>query len=190
MKFTFILLFTLLNPLISDTKKDVVFYLTLTSKEVIEKNRKITGLKEVIDYDIKDTKNGFIRYSIKGIEGFSEYTIWKKKNGTVLAGEINYSCGPACMISGIHFYEIKEQIFKDITETIYPKSKIEELYKKKLDHIQAKGASGSETLWISLPRKGLDIQIGINQDPTNPDEKLIPIATLKWNETNFTLKSN
>ena len=190
MKFIFILLVFSFLHLFSESTKDVLFYHSLTSKDLIEKNKKLTGLKEVIDYHIKDAKNGFIRYSIKGVEGFSEYTIWKKKDTRIIAAEINYSCGPACVISGIHFYEIQKEKFSDITEKTYPKSKIEILYKKKLDQIQARGASGNETLWISLPRKGLDIQVGINQDPTNPDEKLIPVAILKWNENDFILKAN
>ncbi len=185
-KFSFLLILSL--TIYAQANKDVLHYLKLaTAKKGAELKAKYSIPGDVIDFNKKDLKNGYLSYSLKGLDGLNEFAIWNKKDGKVITGETHFDCGPACGLSEITFLEFTGDKFTDITSKVYPKDKLEKLYKAKLAKIQAKGASGSETYWVKIPQKGTTIEIGINAEPENSDSKLIPVAELKWNGNSFDL---
>jgi hypothetical protein len=119
----------------------------------------------------RDVKNGFVRFNPIDAEGISDFVIWKRKDGSTLAGLLSLSCGPACIVDSIEFYEFKRNSLKPVkvTEKVLDKKKIEKLVEQSIERINTKGSVGDETLWIVLPRKGKDIEFGVMQDQLGSD---------------------
>jgi hypothetical protein len=175
MKLTFILIFVCLNLISANPKKDVLGYFKL-----VYPNQSDLAIEKT------DLKNGYIRYSQKSAEGFSEFAIWIKKNKEVIAAETSYGCGPACSLSSIKFYEFNGENYTEVTNKFYPAKKIEAIFKKRLAALSVKDKENDPSLWILIPKKGTTILIGINKDPISVDN-ILNIAELKWNGNSFDL---
>ncbi len=175
MKLTFIILLFLVNLISANPKKDVLGFLKL-----------IYPIQADLLIETKDLKNGYIRYSQKSSEGFSEFAIWIKKNKEVIAAEASYGCGPGCSLSSIKFYEFNGENYTEVTNKFYPAKKIEAIFKKRLAALSVKDKENDPSLWILIPEKGTTILIGINKDPISV-ENILNIAELKWNGNGFDL---
>ena len=164
--------------LLADTKKDVLHYFKLVTKSQGVDN---------INISEKDIKNGYLKYEIRGAEVFHEFAIWFKKDGTAIAANASFGCGPLCGLDGIKFYEFNGDIPQDVTSKLYPDAKLRELYKKKLDKVQAKKPFEDETYWLKIPRKGTTIEIGIKANQMSEKETFIPVANLIFKNDMFEL---
>jgi hypothetical protein len=133
-----------------------------------------------------DVKNGYIKFYPLMAEGFGEFVIWKTKDKKILAGTVNYSCGSACVLSDLRFYEFssKHPNGQLVKEKVFSEKKMKELYQKHLEKIEARGASGDETLWVKLPREGKDIEFGIMSDQ-NGSDTFVQTGLAKFNGTKF-----
>lgn len=175
----FILGFIIISfSLLGDSKKDVTHYFKLITKS--------QGIENTIISE-KDIKNGYLKYEIRGAEVFHEFAIWFKKDGSVIAANASFGCGPLCGLDGIKFYEFNGDIPQDVTSKFYPDAKLRDLYKKKLDKVQAKGAFEDETYWLKIPRKGTTIEIGIKANQMSEKETFIPVADLIFKKDTFEL---
>jgi hypothetical protein len=175
----FILGFILISfSLLGNPKKDVLHYFKLVNKSQPMENFQFTE---------KDIKNGYLKYDIRGAEGFNEFAIWFKKDKTVIAANVSYGCGPACGVNDVKFYEFNDDNPQDTTSKFYPEAKLQALYKKKLDKAQAKKAFEDESYWLKIPRKGTTIEIGIKANQMSDKETFIPVADLVFKKDTFEL---
>lgn len=134
----------------------------------------------------KDLRNGYIRFYPKMAEGFADFVIWKLKDKSTLAGVVFYSCGPACNLTELEFYLFppKSTKSKNVTQQVFDKKKMKTIYNKVLENVTARGKVGDETLWIKLPKKGLDIEFGIMQGQLETDT-FIKAGVGKFNGKGF-----
>jgi len=84
---------------------------------------------------------------------------------------------PADM-DGVKFYEFNGDLPQDVTNKYYPDAKLQALYKKKLEKVQAKQTLEDAAYWVKIPRKGTTIEIGTKANQMSEKESFIPVADL------------
>lgn len=166
-------------------QKDVIHYFRILHRDTLKSlKEQLKVNNDPVSYEIKDIQNGYLRYSFATSEGFSEFAVWKKKDGKVIAGEVSYGCGPGCSMMKFRLVEFTGDIPKDVTDQHYPEKDVQKLYEKRLAILRKKDPESSAGFWIKLPRKGKTIDIGIMQD-TVELTGFIGIAEMRFKNDKF-----
>jgi hypothetical protein len=180
MKTLYLFLLLILPTYIYSAPKTVLNYFQVFSKD---------GAEEVLKIESQDLKNGYIKFSPLQAEGFGEFVIWKRKDGQILAGITNFSCGPICGLSSIRFYLFPKNSlqYKEITTEVFSETEMNRVFDKKISEMKGKKLSDEYTLWLYLPKKGKNIEFGVMMDQTGT-EKFIPLGVANFDGTGFKIK--
>lgn len=173
------------SAVFANEEKDVIHYFRILHKDTIRTlKEQLKVNNEPVSFEIKDIKNGYLKYSFATAEGFSEFAIWKKKDGNVIGGEVSYGCGPGCSLMKFRLVEFTGDIPKDVTEKHYPEKDIKKLYEERRQILRKRVTDETEGFWIKLPRKGKTIKIGIMLD-TLELTGFVGIAELRFKNDKF-----
>gem|GEM_PF-2857430 len=134
-----------------------------------------------------DVKGGFA--SVTGaIEGWMEFVLFRKSDGTDFIGKMTVGCGPACDYS-FSFYTGKNEAISPVEMSdIFP---LERLEKERISHWDAvllkypvEYAEDYQYRFV-FPQKGTDMNVDL---VLGADEIQIPFAVLGWNKMTFAIK--
>lgn len=129
---------------------------------------------------IEDVKNGFLR--LEGDwEGWAEFALFKKTDGSYLVASNFVGCGPACD-STLFFYENKNGKWIDVTAEVFEAPDDDEV---KAAFKRVKSDDTLHSLFYSLPRKGTDITLECSM--CKGDEDLL-LFTYRWKSPKFVRK--
>ena len=157
------------------------FYLALPKDRYSQPyGREIKTKAELVKYrrsliTVEDIKNGYIKLGSNGMEGWSEFALFKKTDGTYIFAVSEISCGPACN-GNLELLIFKNEKWTDVTEQFSP-------------DVSAETNSDFENYW-ELPRAGKTlVYINTNEDVREESDKLI-YTELKfnWNGSKFVKK--
>jgi hypothetical protein len=141
-------------------------------------DRKIKNRAELIKYrksliTIEDITNGYLKLDNNGMEGWSEFALFRKSDGTYLFAISEISCGPGC--SGeLQLLTYKNGKWTDVTNQFSPK-------------LPTTATSGDYEMYWKLPRVGRTlIFVNTNEDVKEEREKLVyKEFKFEWNGTKF-----
>ena len=158
------------------------FYLALPADRYSHPfGKEIKSRSELINYrksliTIADIKNGYLKLDQNESEGWSEFALFKKADGSYLLAVSEISCGPGCT-GELQFLTYKNNKWTDVTRQYAPK-------------IPA-GADPEEyeNYW-ALPRVGRTLVLVVtNEGVKEEGEKLVRREyKFEWNGTGFIRK--
>lgn len=129
---------------------------------------------------VEDVKNGFLR--LEGDwEGWAEFALFKKTDGSYLVASNFVGCGPACG-STLFFYEHKDGKWTDVTADVFEAPDDDEV---KAAFKRVKSDDTSHSLFYTLPRKGTDITLECSM--CKGDDDLL-LFTYSWKSPKFIRK--
>lgn len=132
---------------------------------------------------IEDVKNGYLR--VEGAwEGWDEFAVFKRKDGTALIAHTSVGCGPACSGS-IAFYEYKNGKFVDVTTSVMDVP-TDDLIAKVMKRKKLGDADGNVNWYYALPRIGTDVKVLCSICDANDDDA--GLLVYGWNGTTFAVK--
>lgn len=126
---------------------------------------------------IEDVKNGYLRLE-GGWEGWGEFALFKKADGSYLIAKAIVECGPVCM-GTLAFYELKDGNWNDVTGSFFQAPDNDEVTAAAK---KAKLADTSPNMYYALPRKGTQITMKCSMCRGNGDATLF---TYTWRSPKF-----
>ncbi len=178
----------LLGIVVSAQRKTVTdYYLAFPSdkyatdnagRPIKEKNALAKHRRALIK--IEDIGNGYLR--LEGAwEGWAEFALFKKTDGSYLIAHAETECGPACSGS-VTFYDYANGNWTDVTSAVFPKlteTEVSEMFRTANIDSQA---SGTEFYFL-LPRVGTRLMISCNV--CSSDGSPVRLASFAWNGERF-----
>ena len=152
------------------------------SAEELNQNQKLMWYFQTLD-----VKGGFA--SVAGaIEGWMEFVLFRKSDGTDFIGKMSVGCGPACDYSFTFYTGKNERITRVEFPTVFPMERMEKERLSHWDAVQLKYpveyAEDYQYRFV-FPQKGTDINVDL---VLGADEIQIPFAVLSWNRMTFAIK--
>lgn len=140
-------------------------------------------------FEVKDLKGGYAK--ITGVyEGWSEFVLWRMKDGSDLIGKMTAGCGPVCDYSfAFSIYKDGQLVEKDASERVLPIEKILAQHDKVFNTIigtysDVPNDAYAQTVYC-LPQNGtsmmVDMEIGEYEIRTH-------LLKLSWNKEKFTVE--
>lgn len=129
---------------------------------------------------VEDVKNGFLRLEGEW-EGWAEFALFKKTDGSYLVGSNFVGCGPACD-STLFFFENREGKWIDVSSEVFEAPNDDEVMAALK---RVKSDENSHSLFYTLPRKGTDITLECSM--CKGDQDLL-LFTFSWKSPKFIRK--
>jgi hypothetical protein len=136
-------------------------------------------------YESLDVEGGFA--SVTGAyEGWSEFVLWRMKNGKDLLGKMVAGCGPVCGYV-FEFYQCQneETVLLDFQD-ILPVAEMDKhrnmMYEKILAEFDWIEYPDDYQYIYNLPEKGTSMEVDLM---VGADEVFVPILNLGWNKERF-----
>lgn len=179
----FLMLITsVFTPAQEEPKTVTDFYLALPGDKYSHPyGKEIKSKAELIEYrksliTVADLKNGYLKLENNESEGWSEFTLFKKPDGTYIFAISEISCGPGCS-GDLQLMTFANGKWTDVTKQLAPK-------------LPQEATSGDYENYWKLPRVGRTlIFVNTNEDVKEEGEKLVYREfKYEWNGTKFIKK--
>lgn len=139
-------------------------------------------------YEILDISGGYARIT-GGYEGWSEYVLWRMKDGTDLLGTMSAGCGPVCEYN-YKFYKCQGPEMNEVSRaTIFPMAQIDDhrevMHEKIKNNIDYLDYPDDWQYIYRLPQKGTSMQVDLM---VGPEEVTVPLVLLSWDKERFDIE--
>ena len=126
---------------------------------------------------IEDVKSGYLRLE-GGWEGWGEFALFKKTDGSYLIALTKVECGPACT-GTLSFHEYRDGNWSDVTGPIFQAPDNDEVIEAAK---KARLSDTSPNMYYALPRKGTTITMRCSMCKGENDMTLF---SYYWNSSKF-----
>ncbi|MBD3638726.1 MAG: hypothetical protein HUJ25_15340 [Crocinitomicaceae bacterium] len=134
-----------------------------------------------------DTKGGYAHVT-GPYEGWSEYVLWRMKDGNDLLGTMSAGCGPACDYN-FDFYIMNNGEKIGDGNRLIPRMEIEDfgasLMPQILEEFEAIEYKEDYQFYYNFPQQGTSMEVDII---VGADEVRIPIILLSWDKEKFSVE--
>jgi len=135
--------------------------------------------------EVKDLKNGYLKLSSPGWDGWGEVALFKNSDGSKTLGLQTIGCGPGCGNDSLFFVQYKNGKWIDVTKEILPEVGDAELLRVWKCLNPKKTGEDTVAAFYEFPRIGTTVKLIDDNNANMTGKTLYEFA---WNGAKFTAK--